>query len=46
MMNLSARSAACGLALVTALLISAFDRVAADEATAPPEITSGRAQGP
>jgi acid phosphatase (class A) len=45
MMNLSARSVACGLALTAALLISAFGRVAADEATAPPEMTSGRAAG-
>jgi acid phosphatase (class A) len=45
MINQSARFVAWGLALMAATLISAAGRVTADEATAPPEMTAGRATG-
>jgi acid phosphatase (class A) len=45
MINQTARSVAGALGLAAALLVSAGGRLAADEATAPPEMASGRVPG-
>jgi acid phosphatase (class A) len=45
MINQSARFVAGGLALMATMLISTIGRVAADEATVPPEMATGRAPG-
>jgi acid phosphatase (class A) len=45
MINQTARSVAGALGMAAALLVSAGGRLAADEATAPPEMASGRVPG-